>query len=47
MNNYTFDIRVSEDEILRHTVTAASRFMAEMILSEEYPAASINLVDVN
>lgn len=39
MNTYTFDIVFAEDDIMRHSIVAASRCSAEMIASEEYPDA--------
>lgn len=47
MNNYTFDIELPDEEILRHTVVAPSRFIGEMIIAEQYPeAVSINFITV-
>ena len=48
MNAYTFNIEFPDGEILCETRTAASRFTAEMILSDEYPdAVDIDFIDVN
>lgn len=40
MNDYTFHIHFPDGEILCHTITAASRFTAEMFLADQYPEAT-------
>ena len=47
MNNYTFDVKLKDGEIIRDTVCAPSRLVGESIILEMYSAVSINLVSVN
>ena len=47
MNFYTFDVELTDGEIIRDTVCAPSRFVGESIILEMYSAVSINLVSVN
>lgn len=47
MNFYTFDVELTDGEIIRDTVCAPSRLVGESIILEMYSAVSINLVSVN
>lgn len=48
MNAYTFNIKFTDGEILEHTVTAPSRFVAEMIIGEEFDGViGLELVSID